>query len=339
MSSPMSVRIIDQADTRRLLPMAECIDVMATALTALSRGDAVQPLRGIHWLPDRRGGLGVMPGYLGEPATLGVKVVSVFPGNSETDLESHQGGVLLFDPEDGRLRAIIDAGELTAIRTAAVSGAATRALARRDASILAILGSGAQAHSHLEAMVAVRPVREVRVWSRTPENAARFAQIASAKHGIEITTVVSARDAARGADLICTVTAASEPVLEGAWIAPGAHVNAAGACFPEARELDTAAVVRSRLYVDWRESTVVESGDFLIPRSEGAIGDGHIVAELGEVLAGDAPGRASDDEITVFNSLGVAVEDLAAAHHILIKAERDDVGTTVRIGGGRHETP
>ena len=337
MTSRMDVRIIDQADTRRLLPMAECIDVMETALTTLSGGDAVQPLRGIHWLPDRRGGLGVMPGYLGEPAVLGVKVVTVFPGNSGTDLESHQGGVLLFDATDGRLRAIVDAGELTAIRTAAVSGVATRKLAREDASVLAILGSGAQAHTHLEAMLAVRPIRETRVWSRTLESADRFARAASAAHGVEVAAVESARDAVAGADLICTVTAAREPVLEGQWIAPGAHINAVGACFPTARELDTAAVVRSRLFVDWRESALAESGDFLIPRSEGAIGDDHILAELGEVLAGSAPGRTSDEDITLFKSLGIAVEDLAAGHHILTRAEREGIGTTVRIGGERRE--
>lgn len=331
----MDVLILSQDDVERLLTMEACIEVMASALQTTSRGDAVLPLRSMVWLPDKSGLIGMMPAYLGEPAALGLKVVSVFPGNHGTEFDSHQGVVMLFDTRHGSPLAIIDASSITAIRTAAVSGAATRALARPDAGDLAILGSGTQATTHLAAMKAVRTLRRVRVWSRQPESARRFASGLAARHGVTIEVMPSARAAVEGADLICTTTASREPVLEGAWLAPGAHVNAVGACFAATRELDTAAVVRSRLIVDRRESALNESGDFLIPRQEGAIGDDHIVGELGEVLLGKVPGRRTPDEVTLFKSLGIAVEDLATAHHLIEQARSRGIGTRVPLGGRR----
>lgn len=329
-----AILVLSEHDVRRFLPMAECIEVMAEALAEVARGNAVLPLRTVAWLPDRRGALATMPALLPGIGALGAKVITVFPGNVGSELDSHQGAVLLFEPERGRLLAILDASTVTAIRTAAVSAVATRILARGDADDLAILGSGVQARTHLEAMLAVRPVRRVRVWSRTPERARRFAED-SAAAGVAIDVAATPEAAVTGASIVCTTTAAMEPVLRGAWLAPGAHVNAVGSSVPAARELDSDAVARSRLYVDRRESTLSEAGDFLIPRREGRIDDAHIVAELGEVLTGQAGGRSSPDEVTLFKSLGLAVEDVAAARHVYEKALAAGGGTAVELGGGR----
>jgi ornithine cyclodeaminase len=209
-----------------------------------------------------------------------------------------------------------------------VSGVATRALAREDAGDLAILGSGVQAVTHLAAMRAVRPLRRVRVWSRDRGNAERFA----AASPIAVEVMATPRAAVAGADLICTTTAARTPILEGAWLTPGAHINAVGACFATARELDTAAVARARLIVDRRESTLAESGDFLLAKADGAIGDDHIAGELGDVLLGSVAGRRAGDELTLFKSLGIAVEDLAAAHHIYTQALATGAGASVPLG-------
>ena len=286
------------ADVRALLSMRECMDAMSTALADVSNGSAVLPLRTVVQLPGTSNFFATMPGGLAN--ALGAKVITVFPGNEHTTRDSHQGAVLLFDPHTGELLAVMDASEITGIRTAAVSGVATRLLARDDADDLAILGSGVQALTHLDAMLIARPVRRVRVWSRTPERMRAFAARAEQRFQVTVECVKSAREAVEGATIVCTTTASREPVLRGDWLAPGAHVNAVGASIRTARELDTAAVVRARLYVDRRESALAEAGDFLIPRAEGAITDAHIVAELGEVIVGSAPGRATRDEITLF---------------------------------------
>ena len=325
--------LLSAADVRRLLPMDAAIEAMEGAFRALSDGEARLPLRTIVWTPDRAGGLGVMPGYL--PARLGAKVVSVFPGNHGTELDSHQGVVLLFEAERGRLVAIADATAITAIRTAAVSGLATRLLARNDAGDLAIFGSGTQARSHLEAMLAVRRIRRVRIWSRSAENARAFAAREGARHRVTIEVASSAEEAARGADLLCTATSSKDPVLRGEWLSPGAHVNAAGSSVASARELDSAAVARASLFVDRRESTLNESGDFLFARAEGAVTEEHIRAELGDVLTGKAAGRRSPDEITLFKSLGLAIEDGAAAEHVRRRAIEAGIGVEFDFGGRR----
>lgn len=331
----MKVLIVSQSEVGRLLPMSACLEAMGEALAALARGEAVLPLRQAVRLPDGRGLLACMPAHAGHLGALGLKAITVFPGNHGTELDSHQGAVLLFEAERGRLRAVIDATSVTAIRTAAVSGVATRLLAREDAGDLAILGTGVQARTHLEAMALVRPLRRVRVFSRDPGRMRAFAEQASRRHGIDVEATASAQEAVAGADIICTVTSSREPVLRGDWIAAGAHVNAVGASVPAARELDTAAVVRSRLFVDRRESAQNEAGDFLIPKREGALGDDHILAEIGDVLIGTAPGRGSGQEITLFKSLGLAVEDVASAHLIYANAEAAGAGTWVELGGAR----
>lgn len=333
---PPDTLILTQPEVRRLLPMRRCMDLMAEVLKSLARGECVNPLRSAMHLPDGRGLLGMMPGLSGTPDALGLKVVTVFPGNHGTPYDAHQGLVVLFDPEFGLPTAILDASEVTAIRTAAVSGVATELLARDDSTELAILGSGVQGRTHLEAMLEARRFERVRVYSPTEANRRAFAERESARHGIAVEAVASAEEAVRDADVICTVTSSREPVLQGSWIAPGAHINAVGSSIKTTRELDTEAVVRSRLFVDRRESTVNEAGDFLFPKAEGAIDDSHIVGEIGEILLGQVGGRETQDEVTLFKSLGLAVEDLAAAHHVLERARAEGVGVSVPLGGLRH---
>jgi len=344
-------------DVERWLPMGECIALMERALRDLALGRAVQPLRTVMRLDGRPGLLGLMPGQVAvppagdgavdgaadgvadgaadgaalSPSVAGLKAVSIFPGNRERGDESHFGVVLLFETETGRPIAYLDAATITAIRTAAVSAVATRLLARDDAGELALLGAGVQARTHLAALREVRRLRRVRVWSRRPESARSFAAAEAARHGLPVEAAPSAAAAVAGADVVCTVTAAREPVLAGAWLEPGMHVNAVGASMAAARELDSAAVARARLFVDRRESTVNESGDYLFPLREGLIGPDHIQGEIGDLLLGRLAGRRAAAEITLFKSLGLAVEDLAAAHHVYRQA-------LARGGGVRLDT-
>jgi ornithine cyclodeaminase len=329
--------IVTQEEVATLLPMAECVEVMASTMAELARGETLLPLRSILWLPERVGALGLMPGALLPEKVLGLKAITLFPGNEGTPLDTHQGAVLLFEAAHGSLLAVIDATSITGIRTAAVSAVATRALAREEAGDLAILGSGVQARTHLEAMACVRKLRRVRVASRSLANARAFAERASKRHGIAVEPVATPREAVEGADLICTATSAREPILRGEWISVGAHINAVGSSVPFARELDTEAVRKCRLYADRRESLVNEAGDFLIAKKEGAIGEEHVVGEIGEVLIAKAPGRRSRDEITLFKSLGLAVEDVASARHIYQKAKASGRGRFLGLGGSRHE--
>jgi ornithine cyclodeaminase len=327
------VLIIDGTEVVSLLPMRECIDVMARALVALATADANVPLRTLMWLPEHRGLLGMMPAFYGPARVMGIKVVSVMPGNHGTAFDAHQGAVIIFETEHGCPLAIVDASAITAIRTAAVSGVATRLLAREDARDLAILGSGTQAATHLEAMLCVRPVERVRVWSRTLVNAKQFAERESKRHRIAVLPVASAADAVEGADVICTTTSSREPVLLGDWIAPGAHINAVGSSVRTARELDATAIARSRLFVDRRESTLNEAGDFLLARAEGAVSDDHIIGEIGDVLAGRGGGRRSPQDITLFESLGLGIEDVAAAHYVYERAREQQRGASIPLGG------
>lgn len=332
--SRMKVLIANREETTRLMPMDACIDSMEDALRLLDQGDAVMPLRQMLALPDSKNILALMPAHLGGIGSVGVKVITIFPGNHGTEYDSHQGAVLLFDTEHGRLQAIVDGTAVTAIRTAAVSGAATRHLARPDASDLAIIGSGTQAGTHLEAMLTVREIRRIRIFSRSTARADAFAATAEKKFGRAVEVIKTAKAAVEGADIICTTTAAHAPVVMGDWISPGAHINAVGAYQPHTRELDTAAVAGARLYVDRLESALREAGEFIIPRNEGVIDTNHIIGELGALLSGRIPGRQSPRDITLFKSLGIAVEDLAAARLILDQALKKNIGTFVDFGGG-----
>ncbi len=310
------VRVIDEEDVRRLLPMDECIEVMAGALASLARGEVHNPLRFVVRPPGEASLLGLMPAHRGGGAPLwSLKTVAIFPSNAERGLDLHQGFVALFDGETGETRAILNAGGITAVRTAAVSGVATRLLAREDARTLAILGAGIQAKAHLEAMLAVRDFERVVVWSRSGR------ELEGAKN------VASPEDALRDADVVVTATSAVEPIVERGWFKRGAHVNAVGSSIPSTRELDTATMHDAALFVDRRESTVNESGDFRMAE----LPPEHIRAEIGELLIGAGEGRRSDDELTVFKSLGLAVEDLAAAEYVLLRAEAEDAGTVVSL--------
>jgi ornithine cyclodeaminase len=336
-----SVLILNDADVAACMPMKDAVAWMNEALRTLAAGDAVQPLRSLMWLPDKSGLLGLMPGYLGSPSALGIKVVTVMPGNHATPYDSHQGSVLLFEARYGQMIAVLDATSITSIRTAAVSAAATDVLAAPEAWDLAILGSGAQARAHLEAMRVVRRLRRVRIWSRDAAKARSFAarERETDPNGPAIEVLERAEDAVRGADIVCTVTGAREPILEGRWLSPGAHVNAVGACMAAARELDTEAVRRSRIFVDWMESAMNEAGDLLIPIRDGAIRPDAIAGELGDLFAGRIAGRSSHDEITLFKSLGIAIEDMASARHIYERALALGRGVSVPWGGARHDAP
>jgi ornithine cyclodeaminase/alanine dehydrogenase-like protein (mu-crystallin family) len=333
----MKVLILSQGDVRKLLTMPECIDLMSDTLASVSKGEAVQPLRTKMMVPDA-GLLGMMPAYLAPGKSLGIKILTVFHANHGTEYDSHQGAVLYFEGVHGSLKAILDASAVTAIRTAAVSGLATRLLARPDASELALLGSGVQAFTHLEAMMAVRPIKRVRVWNRTPEHATEFAARESKRYGVTIVTAPTAEQAVRGAHIVCTTTSSKEPVLKGDWLSPGVHINAAGSSIPSARELDTPAVARSRLFVDRRESTLNEAGDFLFPKKEGVIDDSHIRGELGELILGRVKGRETPGDITLFKSLGIGVEDVASARFVYDKAEKLGAGKSVEFGGQRFDS-
>jgi len=284
--------ILDEDAVRGLLRMDDLIPAMARALADLSSGKAVQPVRSVLPVAEHQGFFGVMPAYNG---ALGAKIVTFYPNNK--GIHTHHGIILLFRPETGEPLATIDGRLITEMRTAAVSAVATKLLARPNSSVLAILGAGVQARSHLEALRLVREFREVRIWS--PRNAKAFAET----YGVSASG--SAEEAVRGADVIVAVTSSMTPVIFGKWLSPGAHINAVGANRPSWRELDDDALALSKIYVESRESAMVESGD--------VIAAGNIFAEIGEVEVGTRPGRESDDEITLFKSLGCAVEDIAAA--------------------------
>lgn len=286
---------------------------MEEAFTSLAKGWSLQPLRSLMWLPDKTGLLGMMPAYSADKKIIGIKVISAFSGNRKFGLSSHQGAVLLFESLHGQLLAIVDGDEITAIRTAAVSGLATKLLARDVASTLAVLGSGTQARQHIEAMLCVRKINSVKIWSRDLSNAEELALQISKKHNVAAIAVKEAKDAVTGSDIICTTTSSPTPVVLGEWIKKGTHINAVGSCTPITRELDTAAILNAKLYTDKYESIYKESGDFIIPKNEGAITDDHVKGELGEVILARKNGRETNDEITVFKSLGIAIEDIYAA--------------------------
>ncbi len=331
----MDVRVLSAEDVANLLPMRDCIQVMRDALAALARGKALVPLRMVMRMPDASGFLGLMPGHIdpegGRDGALGMKAVSVFPGNARRGIDTHQGAVLLFEADTGRLSALMDGATITAIRTAAVSGVATDLLALKDAAELAILGAGVQARTHLEAIAAVRPIRRVRVWSRNPEHAANLVKEVGAHHKASVDAVPTAEAAVRGADVVATVTASPEPILQRGWLKDGVHINAVGSSIPTTREIDSATMAAVRLFVDRRESAVNEAGDILIPMREGAFTADHIQAELGDVIIGKDPGRRSAAELTLFKSLGLAVEDVASAAFILKRAQETGVGQTVKM--------
>ena len=328
----MKILILNHDEVVQLLPMQECIGVMREALIRLARGQVHQPLRMIVRPPDAAGVMGLMPSYIsGDDAAYGLKTVCVFPENPSQGKDAHQGSVMLFSAETGELQAMMNASAVTAIRTAAVSGVATDLLAREDAHELAIVGAGVQARTHLAAMSCVRSIERCRIASRTIEHARQLVDEMSDRFPFPLAAVETVAEALADADLIVTATNAKEPVLKREWISPGVHLNVVGSSSPKSREVDTATMAAATLFVDRRESTLNEAGDYLFAASEGAIGPDHIRAELGELLTGSKRGRTSPDEITLFKSLGLAVEDLAAAAYLYKKAKELNAGTWVEF--------
>lgn len=320
--------VIGRDEVRRRLTYERCIPLVREAMIALSRGATRQVPRAIIDL-DAGHMFGVMPGALGPKDAFGAKLISVYPENFEQGRQSHQGLVAIFDPQDGAVAAIVHAGEVTAIRTAAASAVATDALARPDAGVLAILGYGEQAHTHLAAMAQVRPLTDVRVWGRSPERAAAFADNASAETGLPVRACAEVATAVAGADIICAVSAAAEPILLGRHVAAGAHVNLVGSSRAGPAEADDDLVARSRFFADHKQGVLLQGAEFLNAVASGRVAEGHLLGEIGEVLDGTLPGRLSDTDVTVYKSLGSIVQDLAGAWALYEDAKAEGFGVEV----------
>jgi alanine dehydrogenase len=356
--------VLSAEDVRRVLPVRQCIDVMREAFVALAEGRATVPVRTALAVGDHDERLLLMPAVMRAPGAeatvpgaltaastdasgpsesaptwFGAKVLSVVPGNAAKGRDSHQGVIVLFEGESGSIVATIEAGAVTAIRTAAVSAVATQALARADASCLALVGSGVQAASHLAAMAAVRPLREVCVWSPDRARCAAFVKRATEEFGVNAETgariAISAaarpRDAVAGADIICAVSGATSPVIESSWIRAGTHINAVGAHRPHERELDSATIQRARVFVDHMPSAMEEAGDILIPLEEKAIERTHVLGDLTSLVTNRVPGRVEPKDVTIFKSVGLAIEDIAAAAHAYRRALAGGVGTRIQL--------
>ncbi len=315
------MRFIDRDEVARRLTYEVCIPIVREAMIAFSHGETRQLLRSI--IPLSHGRLfGVMPGAMGTNATFGAKLISVFQDNFAKGIQSHQGLVILFDPETGAPVCVAHAGEITAIRTAAASAVATDVLARKDTRRMAILGYGEQAGTHARAIGKVRNLESIVVWGRSQERAQAFATGMQTELGVTVTTAGSVQEAVSEADIICTVTAATEPILKGQWVRPGTHVNVVGSGFAGPAEVDNDLVVRSRFVADSREGVLNQGAEFLRAKQAGLVADDHIVAEIGQVLAGEVEGRRSAEEITVYKSLGHVVQDLASAWALYADGEK-----------------
>lgn len=323
--------VLSRDDVAALLPPETAIEVVADAMAAVSRGDAELPLRSVIDVggPNK---MGIMPGMMKEPACHGIKLVSLFPGNVAAGFSSHQGAMVLFEARHGSVVAMMDGGPLTALRTAAASAVATRTLARTDASVLAMVGAGEQARHHLDALMTVRPIRELRIASRTERSAAAFATHAQRLYPqLRVDAGTDIETAVNRADMVCTVTTSPTPVLRGEWIAAGTHLNVVGASIPSKREVDNEMILRAKLFVDYRPSTFAQAGEIVDMVAAGTIGREHVRGEIGEVLTGSSEGRTNDEEITLYRSLGVAAQDLACAHHCWAEALATGRGTQAAL--------
>ena len=318
--TPMNLHIVSAEEVARCLPYEECVPLMREAMIALSQGRTAQLLRSILDMPQGRM-FGSMLGAMLDDGTFGAKLISVFPENFAKGGPSHQGVVVLFDPGTGAPAAVLEAGEITAIRTAAASAAATDVLARPEARTLAILGYGEQAWRHVEAIRVVRDIKRVTVWGRAPERAEAFAARVRTL-GIEAEAAPSAEAAVAEADIICTVSAAQEPILFSSAVADGTHVNAVGSSRAGPAEIDNALVARARFIADHRAGVLAQGGEFLRARAAGLVDDAHVLGEIGEVMAGTLPGRLTPADVTIYKSLGSIVQDLASARHIVAKLRK-----------------
>ena len=326
-----NLRFLSAADVARALPMKDAVEAMRDAFRQLSTGRAVVPPRTHIETTDPRGDALFMPSYLPGARRMGTKIVTLFGSNADLGLPRIQAVMVVLDAATGSPLAVMDGASLTAIRTGAASGVATDLLARPGAAVVAVFGAGPQARTQLEAVCAVRPIRRARVFDPNAARARALAQEMAERLGFPVEAAASASEALAGADVVCTATTASEPVCADGDLAPGAHVNAIGSYKPSVREIPSETVRRARVVVDYLPAALAEAGDLLVPMAEGLIGEDHVYAELGEIVAGKKKGRESPDEITLFKSVGVAVQDLAAADRALARAERLDLGTRLRL--------
>ena len=325
------MRLITRSQVERLLPVADCVDVMRGAMIVTSARKVTLPIRQFMAIPDAPGKLAIMPGALDDPACFGIKLVCKYERPHDDPLGTHVGMVLLFDSAKGVPLAMIEGSALTAIRTSAASALATDVLAGKDAARLAIIGTGEQAARHVHAMRLVRDIAHVTIWGRDPARAANFAAAMAQATGLAVMTAPSAAEAIAGADIVCTTTSARAPVLAGSTLEPGMHINLVGSAIPATAEVDAEAVRRSRFFVDYREAAMAAAGELLQAIEAGVVTSGHVIGEIGEVLLGRAEGRKTADDITLYKSLGVASQDLAAAYAIWGKAEREDVGQDIEL--------
>jgi alanine dehydrogenase len=323
--------ILNEHDVRAVLTMPDLIETMQAALVAYSEGRTLQPLRTVLEVGAQKAFFGVMPAFLPDGPALGTKLVTVYGSNAAAGLPTHLATIVLLDPKTGALLALLDGRFITEARTAAVSAVSTRLLARADAAALAILGSGVQARSHLEALAGVRTLSRVTVWSPSPGRKEQFAEEMSAHVAVPIAPAESAEAAVAGADVVVLATSSPTPVVQNEWIADGAHICAVGACRPDQREMDGALVARARVIVDSRKGAMAEAGDIVLAMAEGRFGADHVAGELGEVAAGRVDARVNDAQVTVFKSLGMAVEDVAAAHLAYERARARGLGREVSV--------
>ena len=324
-------RLLNEQQVQSLLPMGDLVSAMEAALARFSAGEVLQPVRSVLMVGPTKAYFGLMPAYVPTPGSLGAKLVTVFADNPSKNLPSHLATILLLDPETGSLQALMDGRYITEARTAAVSAVSARFLAKADASTMAIIGTGVQARSHLEAFAHVRQLKDVRVWSPKAASRDRFVSDLSGPVTASIRATATAEEAVRGADLIVLVTSSATPVIKDEWVGAGAHVVSVGACRPEQREMDPALVARARLYVDSRAAALVESGDVVMGIADGVFAASHIRGELGEVVLGRVNGRQSDHDVTIFKSLGMAVEDVVAADLVLRRAVETGAGTELTL--------
>lgn len=320
------LKVIGRDDVVRLLELDDAIAVVRRAMSALSAGATKQMLRQIIFAADGNM-LSLMAGLMPSDVGYGSKVISVFPNNYKVDRSSHQGVAILFDPRTGAPLCIVHAGELTRIRTAAASAAATDALARADAGRLAVLGYGEQGRAHMDAIARVRSLTSIRIWGRSMAEAARIAEVASRRLGVEVSPAATVRDAVRDADIVCTTTAASDPILPGEWVGEGTHVNLVGSSEGSSAEADNHLVARARFFADHREGVIRQGGEFLRARAAGVIGDDHVLAEIGDVFNDTVTGRTGAGDVTIYKSLGHIVQDIFCARHVYQRATEVGAGS------------
>ncbi len=328
---PLELRVISAREVRELLPFGECVAAVEQAMRSVSAGKLLMPLRQFMPLPSDEGRLAWMPGYLGDPECFGIKLLSLFPGNPKVGLSSHVGLYVLYESAHGRPVAIMEASALTAIRTAAASVVATRALARPDSRTLAVIGTGEEARSHIDAFAAVRPFEHVIVWGRRPDATRELAEYALAAGCVHVAIADSIAAAAAAADVICTVTGSPAALLFGRDVRKGTHLCLVGASIPSSREVDDDLVAMSRFFVDYRGSALAQAGELLGAIKAGRVTEAHILGEIGDVLSGTVPGRLAADDVTVYKSLGVAAQDLVSALVVYRRALERGLGMVAEL--------